>query len=160
MWWVASWLAGMVADTDKMLWAACVALICCVCALWAWQLSIRNLPPGPWGLPLVGYLPWLDPVAPHLTIVKLVERYGRVFSLKLGSVLVVVMVDPQVIRDTLSQKSTTGRAPLFLTHGIMKGYASTWDITQYMPGGSYCSSGLDLMIDGGGIVCGFSEFTS
>ncbi|XP_071534349.1 cytochrome P450 306a1 [Panulirus ornatus] len=125
---------------EKLL-AAASAVLCCVYALWAWHSS-RRLPPGPWGLPLVGYLPWVNPVAPHLTLVKLVERYGRVFSLRMGGVLVVVMADPHVIRDVLSQKCTTGRAPLYLTHGIMKGY------------GLICSEG-DLWRDHRKFVLGF-----
>ncbi|XP_069156797.1 cytochrome P450 306a1 [Procambarus clarkii] len=109
------------ADVGKILWAVSAALFCCLCGLWALRAFI-NLPPGPWGLPVVGYLPWLNPRTPHLTMVRLVERYGRLFSLRMGGVLVVVMADPHTIREVLAQRSTTGRAPLFLTHGIMKGY--------------------------------------
>ena len=44
------------------------------------------LPPGPWGLPWLGFLPWLDPEAPHETLTELVAKYGRVYTLWMGQV--------------------------------------------------------------------------
>lgn len=70
----------------------------------------------------LGFLPWLDPKAPYETLSRLVDRYGRIYTLKLGSVRVVVLSDPLLIRKVLSMEETTGRAPLYLTHGIMQGY--------------------------------------
>ncbi|ROT74102.1 phantom [Penaeus vannamei] len=103
-------------------------LLLALLRLLQWARLWWQMPPGPWGLPLVGYLPWIDPRAPHLTLTELVHKYGRVYSLKMGGVTVVVIADPELIRDTFSQKITTGRAPLYLTHGIMKGYDSLPDI--------------------------------
>ncbi|XP_064082741.1 cytochrome P450 306a1-like [Macrobrachium nipponense] len=87
-----------------------------------WWLPFWKMPPGPMGLPVVGYLPWIDPKAPYLTFSKMVDRYGKVFSLKMGGVWVIVMADPKVVKDTFNLKSTTERAPLFLTHGVFEGY--------------------------------------
>ncbi|XP_074029294.1 cytochrome P450 enzyme phantom [Leptinotarsa decemlineata] len=82
----------------------------------------RGLPPGPWGLPIIGFLPWLDPIAPYLTLTKLSKKYGSIYGLSLGNVYAVVLTDPKIIKSLFSNDSTTGRAPLYLTHGIMKGY--------------------------------------
>ena len=39
----------------------------------------KRLPPGPIGLPILGYVPFLGK-APHKTITKLGEKYGNVFT--------------------------------------------------------------------------------
>ena len=78
--------------------------------------------PGPWGLPFIGYLPWIDPRAPYETFARLAERYGNVYSLKLGRLEAVFVSDPNLIRQAFNLQIFSGRAPLYLTHGIMKGY--------------------------------------
>ncbi|KAK3853944.1 hypothetical protein Pcinc_039540 [Petrolisthes cinctipes] len=104
-------------------------LFCCVALLLFWRPhSLHTLPPGPYGLPVVGYLPWLNPSAPHQSLCELVSRYGKVVSVRLGGVLVVVLADPQLVRDVLGNKDTAGRAPLYLTHGIMKGYGKLFTV--------------------------------
>lgn len=40
--------------------------------------------PGPYGLPFVGYMPFLGN-APHKTLARLVDRYGSMFRVKAGS---------------------------------------------------------------------------
>ncbi|EFX85499.1 phm, putative ecdysteroid 25-hydroxylase, ecdysone biosynthesis [Daphnia pulex] len=80
------------------------------------------LPPGPSGLPWLGYLPWIDSRAPYETFAELSRRYGRIYSLKLGDMLAVFISDPQLVRQAFSRPVFSGRAPLYLTHGIMKGH--------------------------------------
>ncbi|XP_076031983.1 cytochrome P450 2M1-like [Oratosquilla oratoria] len=98
---------------------SCLALLA-----YLWK-NPSSLPPGPRGLPVVGYLPWLDPKAPYLTLSALTKKYGNVFSVQLGNVPTVVIADANIMRNTFSLESTTGRAPLFLTHGIMKSQGVT-----------------------------------
>lgn len=86
-----------------------------------WQRN-RKLPPGPLGIPLLGYLPWIDPRAPYETFTALSKKYGPVYGVSLGSLYTVVLSDPKDIRSVLAKDAATGRAPLFVTHGIMKGY--------------------------------------
>ncbi|XP_050345059.1 cytochrome P450 306a1 isoform X1 [Nymphalis io] len=81
----------------------------------------KNLPPGPWGLPIVGYLPFLDRKQPHLTLTNLAKQYGSVYGIQMGSVYAVVISDHKLIREAFSKDVFSGRAPLYLTHGIMKG---------------------------------------
>ncbi|XP_031847622.1 cytochrome P450 enzyme phantom [Nomia melanderi] len=83
---------------------------------------VRRLPPGPWQLPIVGYLPWIDAKKPHVSLTELVRRYGPVCGVRMGSVYTVLLSDPRLIKQTFAQDACTGRAPLYLTHGIMQGY--------------------------------------
>lgn len=80
------------------------------------------MPPGPFGVPFLGYLPFLDPSAPHVTLSNLVKKYGKVFSVQMGQVPCVVVADPFVIKRCFAKNEYAGRAPLYLTHGMMKGY--------------------------------------
>lgn len=84
--------------------------------------KVRRLPPGPWQLPIVGYLPWIDAEKPHETLTNLARVYGPICGFRMGSVYTVLLSDPQLIKQTFSKDMSTGRAPLYLTHGIMKGY--------------------------------------
>jgi ecdysteroid 25-hydroxylase CYP306A1 len=89
-----------------------------------WLLQRRGplVPPGPRGVPVLGFLPWIDPKAPHLTFTRLAKVYGPIYTLKLGSMFTVVLSDHRLIRQAFAKDAFTGRAPLYVTHGIMKGY--------------------------------------
>lgn len=78
--------------------------------------------PGPRPWPLIGNLLELDSTAPHVALTRLAGRYGPVFGLQLGSVFTVVLADAELIRQALRSESLCGRAPLYVTHGIMGGY--------------------------------------
>lgn len=82
----------------------------------------RKGPPGPWGLPVIGNLLSLDPEAPHLSLTALARRYGPVYSLWMGSVYTVVITDYKLVRKLFVKEVFSGRAPLYVTHGIMKGF--------------------------------------
>ncbi|XP_028044918.2 cytochrome P450 306a1 [Monomorium pharaonis] len=81
-----------------------------------------RLPPGPIGIPLLGYLPWIDPIRPHVSLTELARKYGPICGLRMGSVYTILLSDPQLVRQTFAKDEFAGRAPLYLTHGIMQGY--------------------------------------
>ena len=78
-------------------------LIICLC-LQYWFKSIRNLPPGPWGLPILGFLPFINPTKPHQTISNLVKKYGKVISMQMGNIPCVILADAEIIRYAFSKR--------------------------------------------------------
>ena len=81
----------------------------------------RRLPPGPLGIPILGNLLSISPNTPHLSLSNLAWKYGPICGLQMGSVYTVLVTDPKIIRQSFAKDSFSGRAPLYLTHGIMKG---------------------------------------
>lgn len=69
----------------------------------------KRLPKGPWGLPLVGYLPFLGKF-PHFTLWKLSEKYGNIYTLPVGMQNIVILNDWNSIKDSLKKDSFLGRA--------------------------------------------------
>lgn len=107
-----------------------IALLILFLGYRAW--SYRKRPPGPWGLPIIGHLLKIDPLRPYETLTAIGKKYGEVFSLQFGTIYTVVLTNPKTIKSLFMRDVTTGRAPLFLTHGIMKGYGkcSYFDILK------------------------------
>lgn len=104
--------------------AAVFALIAAglVVHLWRRRAVRGALPPGPRPWPIIGNLLELDAAAPHAALARLAGRYGPVFGLQLGGVYTVVLADAELIREALRSEALAGRAPLYVTHGIMGGF--------------------------------------
>ncbi|XP_023756024.1 probable (S)-N-methylcoclaurine 3'-hydroxylase isozyme 2 [Lactuca sativa] len=62
-----------------------------------YRKHIQLLPPGPYGLPVVGYLPFLGSNL-HESFAKTAHRYGSIFSLRLGSKLHVVVNSMELVK--------------------------------------------------------------
>lgn len=83
----------------------------------------RSLPPGPWGLPIVGSLPFLKGDL-HLHYRDLTKQYGSLFSTRLGSQLIVVLSDYKTIRDAFRKEEFTGR-PTTEVINTLEGYGKS-----------------------------------
>ncbi|XP_054923489.1 cytochrome P450 18a1-like [Dermacentor andersoni] len=88
------------------------------------------LPPGPWGLPLVGFLPFLGKEF-HRTLQSLAVTYGPIYQIFLGSKRVVVISDPKLVRQAFSQAAFSGRPDTELTkllqgYGIINSAGALW----------------------------------
>lgn len=69
----------------------------------------KNLPPGPWGLPFVGYLCSIINENVHDKYLELSKKYGKIFSVKLGQKNVVIISDPRMIKEAFNKEEFSGR---------------------------------------------------
>ncbi|KAA0191912.1 Cytochrome P450 CYP18H1 [Hyalella azteca] len=79
-----------------------------------------NLPPGPWGIPFFGYLPFLGPNT-YIAMYELSKKFGDIYSIALGQRVMIVLSDPMVIREAFNQSAFTGR-PMTPLYGMFKGF--------------------------------------
>jgi cytochrome P450 len=76
--------------------------------------SSHKEPPGPWGLPIVGYLPFLG-MKMNVTLTDLSKKYGDVYQLRMGTRKVVVVNGQRAVREGLLKRQTdlAGRPDFF-----------------------------------------------
>jgi hypothetical protein len=93
----------------------------------------RNLPPGPFPLPIIGNAHKLAASSRHVDLMELEKQHGKVFRLYLGSQLVVVASGVSAIKEGLVTKSTefAGRPTLYSSEVYSKGKAITF--VDYSP---------------------------
>uniref|UniRef100_A0A6B0VDT0 Cytochrome n=1 Tax=Ixodes ricinus TaxID=34613 RepID=A0A6B0VDT0_IXORI len=100
----------------KCLATGCVAGLGVLLVQYFWDQLKRNfkkgLPPGPYGLPFVGYLPFMSKDG-YRGVEALKEKYGTVFGVTLGSRYVVFLCDFGSIKEALSQDSLLDRPDVF-----------------------------------------------
>ncbi|VVA39462.1 PREDICTED: flavonoid [Prunus dulcis] len=73
-----------------------------------WKKSRKSttpLPPGPRGLPLLGYLPFLGTDLHH-DLTNLAKTYGPLYKLKLGTKLYFVISSPTLVKQVLHDHET------------------------------------------------------
>lgn len=89
-----------------------------ILALFLWihrvNLKDRKLPPGPVGLPILGYLPFLDVFHLGKSFKKVGEKFGDVFSLKVGTELAVVLNSYDAIKNAFASEDMTSRPNTFM----------------------------------------------
>ncbi|OIT35534.1 PREDICTED: cytochrome P450 93A3-like [Nicotiana attenuata] len=64
-----------------------------------------KLPPGPRGLPIVGFLPFLRPNLHH-QLTELSEKYGPIYKFWLGSKLCVVLNSPSLAKEVVRDQDS------------------------------------------------------
>lgn len=83
-------------------------------------IASLQLPPGPMGLPFLGYLPFLGSEI-HLTLTELSRKFGPIYQIFLGGIRVVVLNDASLVRQAFKQAVFSGRPNTQLTR-ILQGY--------------------------------------
>ncbi|XP_035217941.1 cytochrome P450 2B9-like [Stegodyphus dumicola] len=83
-------------------------LIALVSLFISWKKRGQNPLPGPMGLPLVGYIPFMTR-KPYIKLQQLAKIYGPVYRIQLGSHNVVVLCDFQSIKDAFASDAFMGR---------------------------------------------------
>lgn len=70
--------------------------------------EIKKLPPGPYGIPIFGYLAFVGNEK-HTKYRELAKKYGSIFSARLGCQLNVVISDYKTIREAFKTYEFTNR---------------------------------------------------
>ncbi|ODN06219.1 Methyl farnesoate epoxidase, partial [Orchesella cincta] len=106
-------------------------ILCLLIVLTYWRFAdskrrkaVLKYPPGPWNLPIFGYMPFLS-INPYKQLEKLGKAYGSIFTIFLGKYRVIVLNDHNVIRDAYKEDAFSGRPDLNMLEvrngGIRKG---------------------------------------
>ncbi|XP_066602887.1 cytochrome P450 18a1 [Prorops nasuta] len=131
---VAQWMMQAMGGTENETMYTLLVFLAAFLLVWSIQCFQYNmkLPPGPWGLPFFGYLPFLDGHKHlHLQFGRLAKNYGPMFSARLGNQLLVVLSDYHAIRDTFRREEFTARPQTeFFTilggYGIINSEGALW----------------------------------
>lgn len=82
-----------------------VVLLVIVFLIGYWYVTIPGgIPPGPLGLPLVGYLPFMGR-DPHVILDRLAMKYGQIFSVYFGNQLVIVLNNYESVKEALIKQA-------------------------------------------------------
>jgi hypothetical protein len=93
-----------------------VAIVSAALYFWFSTKTGRKEPPGPWGLPILGYLPFMDRKM-NLTLTKLAEKYGDVYQVAIGTRKIVVINGNATIKEAFAPgKSDFSGRPDFFTY--------------------------------------------
>ncbi|XP_077242986.1 geraniol 8-hydroxylase-like [Tasmannia lanceolata] len=105
----SSWLSVAINQKTETILIVSLALFAILWYTWTAKKSSKGkfpLPPGPRGLPLVGYLPFLTSDLHH-DFGKLAKTYGPIMKLRLGSKLCIVVSSPEFAKEVMRDQDPT-----------------------------------------------------
>ncbi|KAL7644652.1 UNVERIFIED_CONTAM: hypothetical protein RMT77_004193 [Armadillidium vulgare] len=95
--------------------------ILCVIVLILWNAAKKpsEYPPGPWGVPGFGHIPF-DLSNLDFRLEELKKKHGNIFSWRIGTRLLVFLSDPKQIREAF-QSSTFANRPDSMMFSLLEG---------------------------------------
>lgn len=110
-----SWLLTASNQKDGMLFPVALSFLVAILGISLWHVwtirkpkkDIAPLPPGPRGLPIVGYLPYLGTDNLHLVFTDLAAAYGPIYKLWLGNKLCVVISSAPLAKEVVRDNDIT-----------------------------------------------------
>lgn len=135
-WW---WSDNNKRSSDEIAVAALTIFLAVLAFLWHRHRSRKGTaapwPPGPRGLPILGYLPFLGSNLHH-SFAELAHFHGPIFKLRLGNKLCVVISSPSLAKEVVRDQDTifANRDPPVAAHAYTYGgldigwspYGSYW----------------------------------
>lgn len=105
------------------IWLATICIFLFTYYLMKRRNKLKDFPPGPTGLPLLGYIPFMGKY-PARTYLNLAKKYGPVLSISLGSEPYVILNDYESIQEALVKNghAFSGRPQSYLPRLLTKGY--------------------------------------
>ncbi|GFR19910.1 cytochrome P450 18a1 [Trichonephila clavata] len=86
-----------------------VAIFIILVSIWlATGKYSRKRLPGPIGLPIVGYIPFMTK-KPYVKLTELSKKHGPLYSVRLGSLDLVVITDYEIMKEAFSKDAFMGR---------------------------------------------------
>ncbi|KAL2235967.1 UNVERIFIED_CONTAM: Isoflavone 3'-hydroxylase, partial [Sesamum indicum] len=102
----------MISLSDSSLLSAPLLILISLPIFWClFMLFIKSgkktppLPPGPRGLPILGYFPFLRPDL-HIQFTELARQYGPIYKIWLGTKLCIVISSPSLIKEIVRDHDT------------------------------------------------------
>ncbi|KAF2475793.1 putative cytochrome P450 [Lindgomyces ingoldianus] len=96
----------------------------------------KGLPPGPPTMPIIGNLHQIPTKDPHIQFMQWAKEYGPVYSLILGTKVMIVLSKDQAVKDLLDKKSAiySSRPDMYIGQTLVSGghrvlmtpYGPTW----------------------------------
>ncbi|KAF2076892.1 hypothetical protein CYY_001795 [Polysphondylium violaceum] len=103
----------------------------------------KSTPPGPFALPILGNLLALQGPSPHLKVLELTQKYGRVFRFWMGDQYSLFISDPDLVREVFVKnfENFSDRVPIPSYNMIGSGYRGLSS-----SGGSHWKSIKDILV--------------
>ncbi|XWS33549.1 hypothetical protein CRYUN_Cryun22dG0092600 [Craigia yunnanensis] len=117
----------------------------------------KNLPPSPFALPILGHF-HLRKEPLHRTLLNVSQKYGPIFSLRLGSRLLVVVSSPSAVQECFTKNDIVlGNCPRFVmgkyvgynhTNLGLTSYGDRWrNLRRLSPIEIFSSNRLNMSLD-------------